>query len=217
MVIVAASGKIAGVRNMNRSADNKAARFSKANASSVFVLGIDPGATSGWVVYDATKRTAIASGQFEEHHTDFTAYTGSIDHVVIERPKGQGPTRPQVVECGIIFGRLIQWASLKWPAERVHEMLRYQVKSVLSKATHGEVHVRNDATAWAALVLLHGIGSGLKPKTRQGKVTDKGGCIGIVRSHERAALAAAVAWSLENLQPTTTKENEHAKESEQRR
>lgn len=180
---------------MTKSADDKAARFAEATSGQM-ILAIDPGATSGWCVYDTAMRRAVASGQFTEHHHDFSAYQGRITDVVIERPKGQGPTRPQMVDCGITFGRLMQWASCKWPPSRVHELLRYEVKSILSAATHGEVHVRNDATAWAALVLLHGEGSGTKPRSRKGQVIDPGGSIGIVKSHERAALAVAVAWAL---------------------
>lgn len=180
----------------NSSADNKAARFAEAALKPRIILGIDPGTTTGWCIYDEDKQTAIAAGQFDEHHTDFANYTGLVTDVVIERPKGQGPTRPQVVECGITFGRIIEWASRKWHPTHVHEMLRYDIKSILSSATHGEIHVKNDATAWAALVLLHGDGSGVKPRSRKGEVVDVGGCIGIVKSHERAALAAAVAWSL---------------------
>lgn len=157
------------------------------------ILGIDPGATTGWCVYDPTRRRVMSCGQFTEHHTDFSAYHGSVTDVVLERPKGQGPTLPALVECGITFGRLMQWASSKWPPTRVHELLRYEVKSLLSAATHGEVNVRTDATAWAALVLLHGEGSGDRARKKDNRPQ---GAIGQVKSHERAALAVAVAYVL---------------------
>lgn len=162
----------------------------------MIVLGVDPGATTGWCVYDAVARRVVTSGQFPEHKCDILGCDGpEFDVVVIERPKGQGPTRPQVVECGITFGRLAAMfeAAAHCPVE---ELLRYEVKSILSAATHGEIHVKNDSTAWASLVLLHGDGSGSKARTRKGEIVELAGRIGGVTSHERAALAVAVAWSI---------------------
>jgi hypothetical protein len=165
----------------------------------MIVLGIDPGTVTGWCVYDSVARRAIAGGEFPEHLADFGDYNGRVDVVVIERPKGQGPTRPDVVECGITFGRLMQWACGKWPV--VHELLRYEIKSILSKATLGEVAVRTDATAWAALKLIHGEGSDRKAKTRKGVEVSPPGAIGVLAgSHQRAALAVAVAWVLRDSQ-----------------
>lgn len=163
----------------------------------MIVLGLDPGATTGWCVYDSEQRRAIAGGEFPEHLADFGDYNGRVDVVVIERPKGQGPTLPQMVECGITFGRLMQWACGKWP--NVHELLRYEIKSLLGKATLGEVTVRTDATAWAALKLLHGDGCDAKARTRKGAEVSPPGAIGVLKgSHQRAALAVAVAWAIKN-------------------
>jgi hypothetical protein len=77
-------------------------------------------------------------------------------------------------------------------------MTRIEVKKILSAATHGEIIVRNDSTAWAALKLLHGDGCDKKPRRKKGQIVDPGGCIGNVKSHERAALAVAVAWWLKS-------------------
>lgn len=159
----------------------------------MIVLGIDPGATTGWCAYDSVERRAIVGGEFPEHYSDFRAFTGHVDVVVIERPKGQGPTRPELIECAITFGRLVQWACGKWP--NVYELLRYDIKSILGRATLGEVTVRTDATAWAALRLIHGEGCDAKARMRKGVQVSPPGVIGaIAGSHQRAALAVAVAW-----------------------
>lgn len=153
------------------------------------ILAIDPGATTGWVVYDATAGRVSAAGCFLEHLAEFPAATsgGPIEVVAIERPRGYGPTRPQLVECGIVFGRLVERMASIYGATRIQEILRLDVCKQLSAATHGEVRVRNDATAWAALLLLHGGDQAAK----------KGGPLHGVKSHARAALAVAVACALQ--------------------
>lgn len=163
----------------------------------MIVLGLDPGATTGWCVYDTDARRAIAGGEFPEHLHDIPASVGRIDCTVLEKPVGQGPTRPEMVACGITFGRLAAWAEGKWP--RTYAMPRYTIKSILTKATLGEVTVRTDATAWAALKLLHGEGCDAKARTRKGVEVSPPGAIGVLKgSHQRAALAVAVAWAIEN-------------------
>ena len=161
----------------------------------MIVLGIDPGATTGWATYDTEQRRAIAGGEFPEHLTDFPDDIGRVDVVVLERPVGQGPTRPEMVACGITFGRLIAWAAGKW--RRTYDLPRYEVKSILTRATLGEVTVRNDATAWASLRLIHGDGSDKKAKRKKGVEVEPPGAIGaLVGGHQKAALAVAVAWCL---------------------
>jgi hypothetical protein len=153
----------------------------------VNILAIDPGATTGWVIYDSEAGRVLAAGHFREHHLDTPRATqgGPIDWCVIERPKGYGPTRPQLVECGIVFGRLVEHLQrLHGP---VHEMLRMDICRILSDACHGQIRVRNDATAWAAVLHLHGGPDAAK----------KGGSLHGVKSHARAALAAAVAACLQ--------------------
>ena len=167
----------------------------------MIVLGIDPGATTGWCVYDSESRRAVAGGEFPAHFTCFDGYQGHVDHVVIEEPVGQGPTRPEMVECGKTFGRLMAWAEGKYPPDRVHALVRYRIKSILGQATLGEVLVRNDSTAWAALKLIHGQGSDKKAKRKKGVELEQAGAIGcLVGGHSKAALAAAVAWTIQQQQ-----------------
>ena len=58
-----------------------------------------------------------------------------------------------------------------------------ECKKALTEATHREIVVRNDASAWAALLMLHGGEQAAK----------KGGPLHGCKSHQRAALAAVVA------------------------
>ena len=159
------------------------------------ILGVDPGTTSGWCVYDTEARCAVASGQFVEHEfiaagrelvtgADLRTVFDFVDLAVVERPKGYGPTRPQVVDCAYVAGRIVQ----KLIAARIEtaELERREVCRRLTDAMFGEVRVRNDATAWAALLALHGGEA----------AAEKGGPLYGVRSHGRAALAVAVAWAL---------------------
>ena len=161
----------------------------------MIVLGIDPGGSTGWAVYDSELRRVTHCGEFPDHHHDIPASVGTIDVIVIERPKGRGPTFPQIVEEGITFGRLIAWAESKW--ERAYGMLRYEVKSALTTATLGEVTVKTKASVWEALVMIHGEGSGAKARTRKGVEVSPPGALGLVAgAHQRDAVAVAVAWLL---------------------
>lgn len=148
------------------------------------ILGIDPGAKTGWCVYDSVQGRVIGRGVVVEADLRTTECDIYFDECVIERPKGYGPTRPQLVDCGWVAGRLYEKIRAK-SNSATHTMTRLDVCKALTEATHGEVRVRNDATAWAALKLLHGEGC-----------DKKGGALHGVRSHERAALAIAVAFSL---------------------
>lgn len=164
------------------------------------ILAIDPGATTGWVVYhDAyVGRFVDACGEFRGDDM-LQAVPGpwwNVDAAVIERPVAHGATRPQVVDCAWIAGCL--WRDL-WSMvgrERCHQITRLEVRQVLTAAVHKVVSVRDDKTAWAALTLIHGDGCDRKPKKRKGAVVEEGGCIGLATGHARAALAAAVAWRL---------------------
>ncbi len=148
------------------------------------VLGIDPGTQTGWVHYDGAEHRVLAHGQVVEHMVPLCGPEFDQCIAVVERPKGYGPTRPQLVDCGYVAGRIVQ----KLIGARIEtvEMTRLEVCKALSESSHGEVRVRNDATAWAALLLLHGGEQSAK----------KGGPLHGVRAHERAALAVAVAWWL---------------------
>lgn len=147
------------------------------------ILGIDPGVTSGWCVYDAETRRVVESGQFLDHLLPLTGAKTTCKVAVLELPKGYGPTRPQLVDCAYVAGQLAQ--KLIHAGYELHELTRLEVCKVLTAEVHDALRVRNDATAWAALKLIHGDGS-----------DKKGGAIYGVRAHERAALAVAVAWGL---------------------
>lgn len=153
----------------------------------MIVLGLDPGATTGWCVYDSQARIATASGRScdvavlaeAEHHI------AAADAIVIERPKGYGfNTRPQMVDCGYVCGYIV--SALNQTGRDVLELTRLEICQALQSELHGVIRVRNDATAWAALLEMHGGAAAAK----------KGGTLYGVKSHGRAALAAAVAWTL---------------------
>tara|TARA_R110000868_G_scaffold279747_1_gene539801 strand:- start:53 stop:571 length:519 start_codon:yes stop_codon:yes gene_type:complete len=161
-----------------------------------WLLGVDPGAKTGWCCYDVDARCVVDAGHFDEHHIPYPM-PDSWRHVLavaIERPKGYGPTFPQVVDCAYVCGRLVAELAneLRVP---VQERLRREVYKALTQAIDGEVHVRTDATVWAALRIIHG-GDNAGDK---GKLPDKKGLGGRpagplagVSSHARAALAVAV-------------------------
>ena len=150
------------------------------------VFALDPGATTGWVIYDTEARRAIESGCFpgSEWPKQLMALCWGADVRVIERPMGYGATRPQVVDCAWVAGILT--GSMRQGGLEVHEMKRHEIKVILSDATLRDIVVKNDATAWAAILMLHGGEQAAK----------KGGPLHGVKSHGRAALAAAVAWDL---------------------
>lgn len=154
------------------------------------ILAIDPGATTGWCVYDPDEREVVDYGNFRgaDAPGKLIEQADAFDVRVIERPVAHGPTRPQVVDCAYVAGILKERLGCQ-------EITRLQVKQLLTEAVLGEIRVKDDATAWAACVLLHGPDSDRKPKVRKGQVIEPGGPIGGVRSHERAALALAVAWA----------------------
>ena len=163
------------------------------------ILGIDPGSvTSGWALFD-TAGFVEASGEFPAEHEDIPeSITSRADAIVLERPRGYGPSRPDVVECAIVFGDLRRrFLSEVFPT---HEMLRKDVCATLTDAVHGVVRVKNDTTAWAALVAYFGDGSDRKPKRKKGVIVEQGGVLGEVKGHARAALAVAVAWWLKKQQ-----------------
>jgi hypothetical protein len=145
------------------------------------ILGLDPGQTSGWCLYDATERRVLDAGTFPDFQLACICTSDTV--AVIERPRAYGPTRPQVVECAYIAGRL--FAGIKSVVPDAHEMDRREVKQILTAAVQRDVVVTDDASAWAALKLLHG------PDCDK-----RGGPLHGVKSHARAALAVAVAFAL---------------------
>ena len=165
------------------------------------ILGIDPGATTGWCLYDPTARRAIECGEFEGHDYGSALHAPEPgDTIVIERPKGYGAmARPQLIDCGYVCGRLVErLARLALCPCTVHELNRLEVCKALTAAVHAQINVRNDATAWAALLLLHGEDAGRKAKVKKGVEVEPAGALGIVTGHARAALAVAVAFAIKN-------------------
>lgn len=157
----------------------------------MIVLGIDPGATTGWCEYDTELRRPINSGTFEGESDDIpAAVCVRAAFIVIEKPQGYGPTRPEMVDCGIVSGQLHERMRNRWGA--VHWMTRREIKNVLTAATQRDVVVTDDASAWAAVKLLHTENADVPMPDK------KGGALYGVKSHERAALAVAVAWAIKN-------------------
>lgn len=160
------------------------------------ILGVDPGETTGWCVYDRDAKESCASGVFDSFMVPTNWMNGDawgdrddVDYelplAVLERPVAHGPTRPQVVECAYTAGRLFTILESDCALD-IHELTRLEVRRRLQTATNGVIQVKNDATVWAALKLLHG-GEG---------AAKKGGPLYRVTGHCRAALAVAVAWTL---------------------
>lgn len=157
------------------------------------ILGIDPGSkTTGWCLYD-TQNFVRSCGEFTGSELSDEAWDAvyKADHIAVERPVGQGPTRPDMVETGIVAGILFErvGCASKW-------ITRLEVRKTLQAAVHGTIQVRNDATVWAALVAYFGHDSDRKPKRKKGVVIDQGGQLGEVKGHARAALAVALAFWL---------------------
>ena len=150
------------------------------------ILGIDPGVTTGWCLYDSTRACVIRAGEFPGFQfPEPTEWLAEVDVAVIERPKGYGPTRPQLVDCGYVAGRIV--GELR-QLEAVRELTRLEVCKSLTAAMSGEVRCRNDSTVWAALLHLHGGELAVK----------KGGPLYGVKAHARAALAVAFVWGVGN-------------------
>lgn len=153
------------------------------------IMGIDPGATTGWCLYDAIRGRALASGQFPgaDVSLEMREQSRNASVFVIERPMGYGPTYPQVVDAAWYGGQLATLCSAS-----AAPITRREIKAILTEATQGDVRVKDDATAWAALKLLHGGESSAK----------KGGPLYGIKAHERAALAVAVAFAIKQASVT---------------
>lgn len=156
------------------------------------ILGIDPGVTTGWCLYDSTRACVIRAGEFPGFQfPEPTEWLAEVDVAVIERPKGYGPTRPQLVDCGYVAGRIV--GELR-QLEAVRELTRLEVCQALTAVMCGVVQCRNDSTVWAALLHLHG-----------GELAGKkGGPLYGVKAHARAALAVAFVWGMETAHAVQT-------------
>ena len=162
----------------------------------MLILAIDPGETTGWCLYDSVAACVLTGGCFPGVSFDAPDIPRP-DFMLLERPKGYGPTRPQVVDCAWTAGRLFERLPLVMGNMPIHAWTRHEVCKELTRACHGAVSVRNDATAWAACKLLHG---GDAADSRAKKATKKApaspaGPLGGITSHARAACALAVAYT----------------------
>lgn len=168
----------------------------------MLILGIDPGTTSGWCVYDDVEKRPVASGEFVGTAPTFVGFRGTLDHVVLERPVGQGATRPNMINEAINYGLMLAWCRAKWEPDRLHELPRYRIKSTLTALTMGEISCRNSRDVRQALVMLHGENSDKRARRKKGvEVTEPGALGRLVGEHEWAALAAAVAWGSSKIVP----------------
>lgn len=158
------------------------------------IIAVDPGQTSGWVAYDEQQRRIVACGHFPRHHIpqellDRVLWVRSpVVFESLEQPRGG--IYPAVVLAAIDEGRMREQV-LAMTGIEPQCISRHDVKKILSLAVHNEPVVRDDKTTWQALVALHGEGSDQK-RTK----SHEAGCIGLATSHERAALAVAVAWAI---------------------
>lgn len=164
----------------------------------MIVLGIDPGAESGWCLYHAAQKRSVRSGKFAEFDLSDEVLVAAeeADHIVVESlRKAHAGVYPTTVESAYFCGRIVERLMARFTA--VHEMLRIDVKRTLTDATFGEIRAKNDSTVWQAIKMLHGgAGSDSKGKRKKGVVIEPPGPIGSVVKHERAALAVAVAWTI---------------------
>lgn len=151
----------------------------------MLILGIDPGERTGWAAYDTVQRRCVAAGEVEQASIRWHELP-PCDVVVIERPEGQGATRPQVVDCAWYAGILHAYAQ-RW-CYSVQSLTRRQVCGALAKAT--QTPVKGDSAVWWALCDLHGGQAAGKKST---KARPSAGCLSLATGHARAALA--VAWA----------------------
>lgn len=154
----------------------------------VRILGIDPGATTGWCEYRSNTRSVVSSCQTEK--STIPTLDWATDVFVIEKVVPHGASYPQVVEAAWIGGEIVGY--LRGRGRIPFPITRMEVRQTLQEAVHGTVKVKDDKTVWAALLALHG----------GDRAAKKGGALHGVRSHERAALAVAVAWALRNCPST---------------
>lgn len=159
------------------------------------ILGIDPGATTGWVLYDTEAKRVVEAGKFLDwlHSDECWSALQRSHRVIIESViPAHGNIFPDTVATALYQGRLEERLSI--PVDG--RVTRLQVKRTLTEACHREPVVQDDKTVWQALCILHGDGCDAKPKTRKGVEVSPGGSIGCVTTHERAALALVVAWAI---------------------
>lgn len=165
------------------------------------ILAIDPGKTSGWVLYDTATRRPIRHGNFDGNQYPPQAESDAkqADHVVLEgMERVHAGIYPDTVTAAYHLGRMVERMNHAL-GRPVVELDRHIVKEILTDATLGSVRVKNDPTAWAAMILLHGEGcdtKGRKGNPRKGIASVEPGILAGVSRHARAALAVAVAFAI---------------------
>lgn len=167
----------------------------------VYIIGVDPGATTGLVCYHPdTHRVEMARSLITSALDSASSFAALgrvlaewkgvlIDakvHVVLEQPRGYGATRPEVVDSAFVAG-LAFAAARAYPEWACITLERRHVTAQLSIATRHAIRVTNDKTAWQAVKLLHG----LDPVAR----LPRDHTLASVKDHERAALAVVVSYS----------------------
>lgn len=164
------------------------------------ILGIDPGKTTGWCIYDSEAERVVSSGQFPDSGVAWQGDITRCDEIVIERPRVVHGSAPPVgdtcIDAGILWHKL-----LTLHRKAPHWLTMTEIRKRLTAATHGAVNARNDATVRAALVVVHGYDSDRRPKIRKKQVVEAGGTIYVRNAHERDALAAAWAFAYGTVGP----------------
>lgn len=153
------------------------------------LLGIDPGATTGWCLYDPQARRVVDRGTFEKFHVPEELIqrirNGGVRCVVESFDDVHAGIYPQTVHAAEVLGR-IEERILCLAGQEPGRITRFDVKRTLHNWIMGEWPVQKDRDVWAALLKLHGGIDAAK----------KGGPLHGAKAHERAALAVVVAYSL---------------------
>ncbi len=158
------------------------------------ILGIDPGAKTGWAVYDTRTKSVVQAGICDGAALPWGEIV-QCDLAVVERPESYGAARPQVVDAAWVAGQLYAQAAAH--CERVQALFRRQVVRSIGLALG--TPVRGDSEVWRALCELHG-GDGADARARKATKTEPArepgplsGCI----AHSKAAVAVAYAITQE--------------------
>lgn len=160
------------------------------------LCGVDPGEKTGWCLYDPNGKRVIEAGMTERYELsarmEIAVHDAEI--VVIESMiEPRAGIYPQTVKSAIYEGRLHERIVNRRGIDDIELLSRHDAKLILTDATLNEVRAVDDKNVWRALCLLHGDGADRKAKVKKGVVVEPGGPLAGVRSHERAALAVAVA------------------------
>lgn len=159
------------------------------------IVGIDPGATTGWVWYQTGSCPKVCGhGQFKGHDVDgMCAHAMRMANVIVIEDLATNTHAgiyPQTVAAARTQGFLEGYCKWGLGLGEIQRLSRLEVKKTLAGTLLGEFPMKTDANVWAALKELHR--RGLHPD----ETVKKGGPLHGVKAHERAALAVAVAFAL---------------------